>query len=90
MDIFGKGKKKGEEASPISSVDKTDVGTLKDAKDELDITDVKVPSIPGTEARVILVATENTEHGHKKGDEFSVAEPNAKKIIATGKYKLKN
>lgn len=79
------GKKKGAEAPDLS--DETKVGPLKDEKDELDTTNIKVPSFPGTEKRVTVVATTDTKY-HKKGEEFSIPEANLEKMEAQG-YKLK-
>lgn len=79
-----KDSKEGVKDAPSSN---ETVGPLKNANDELNTDNIKVPAIPGTEERVTVIATEDTRW-HKKGDEFSIPKANLSKLEQQG-YKLK-
>lgn len=92
MGIFNKPKEEGNKSSSSpakedKAASNSDNGALKNASEELDTAEIKVPSFPGTEKRVTVVAVERTKY-HKKGEEFSIPETNLGKMEKQG-YKLK-
>jgi hypothetical protein len=85
MGIFDRKDKGAKSGAPTPSNEeaKTAVGPLKDAKDELDVANIKVAVDAKNRELVSMVAKAGNPY-HKEGTEFSIARVHVEKLVKQG------